>query len=199
MSENELLRSVLGKGYIEIAVHNVIVDDDTYGSCVVGIDISTNTDNPAYRVKGGGVGMVDAMFGAFREHFSSEYESLKTIELSDFKVTLTKKRAANYGSKIPGTDAYCETHLQVRNSYGRAFDFVVSSCSLVASAALVVARVVEHFLNAERAYIALHGALEDARQRNRQDLVTRYTKELAEVVKCTSYTSILEQGWKGSK
>jgi len=56
---------------------------------------------------------------------------------------------------------------------------------------------VEHFLNAERAYVALLAALRDAGERDRQDLVTRYTRELSEVVRCTSYTDLLADSQEG--
>jgi hypothetical protein len=51
---------------------------------------------------------------------------------------------------------------------------------------------VEYFVNAERAFIMLYKSRQDAKERARDDLVTRYTRELAEVVKSTSYSEVVE-------
>ena len=51
---------------------------------------------------------------------------------------------------------------------------------------------VEYFVNAERAFITLHHARMDAKERRRDDLIVRYTRELAEVVKSTSYAEVIE-------
>lgn len=192
MSDNELIRSVLGESYIEVGVASVYVDDDIQGGCEVGVSINNGSGGTVPKVKGSGVGMVDAMFSAFKSYFATEYESLDSIELQDFKVVLTKGKPAGYHlSNVPGTDAYCQAQLTIKNSYGRHFNFSSVSCSLAAATALGVAQAVEHFMNAERAYVALHAALKDAKERNRIDLITRYTREMSEVVKCTSYASVL--------
>ena len=196
MSDNELLRKVLGESYLAVEIAGMFIDDDAYGGCKV--NISTANENPVPQATGFGIGLVDAMFDAFKRHYAKEYESLESIELHDFKVTLTKKKTVRTGKPlkhhgVPGTDRHCEAIITIRNSYGRHFDFVHVSHSLTACTGRVVAQAVEHFINAERAYIALHAALRDAKERNRQDLVTRYTAELAEVVKCTSYASVLER------
>ena len=51
----------------------------------------------------------------------------------------------------------------------------------------------EYFVNSERAYITLYKALENARERNRQDLVDTYKAQMAEVVKSTSYSEVIER------
>jgi len=52
--------------------------------------------------------------------------------------------------------------------------------------------VVEYFVNAERAFVTLSHARKDALARGRADLVARYTAELAEVVRSTSYAEIID-------
>ena len=59
-------------------------------------------------------------------------------------------------------------------------------------AGVAVIAAVEYFVNAERAFITLYRSRQDARERNRDDLVTRYTEELAEVVESTSYAEVIE-------
>jgi hypothetical protein len=52
--------------------------------------------------------------------------------------------------------------------------------------------VVEYFVNAERAFMTLYRSRKDAQERHRSDLVARYTHEMAEVVKSTSYAEVIE-------
>jgi hypothetical protein len=59
------------------------------------------------------------------------------------------------------------------------------------STAKVVIAAVEYFANAERAFVTLHNARRDALARGREDLVARYTAEMAEVVKETSYAEVI--------
>ena len=63
---------------------------------------------------------------------------------------------------------------------------------MVSSAARAALASVEYFVNAERAFITLYKSRQDAQERQRHDLVTRYTSEMAEVVKSTSYAEVIE-------
>ena len=85
-----------------------------------------------------------------------------------------------------------ETEIVILNSEGRRFAFTDESRSVTASAARALIAVTEYFVNAERAFVTLSHARKDAVARGRQDLVTRYTAELAEVVKSTSYAEVIE-------
>lgn len=183
----KLIQKVLRDSYLDINVAGVAIDDDMHGGC--GVHLAVDGQD----LVGGGVGAVDAVFDALKSHYVTEYESLGTIELSDFKVTLSGKRARRMQSGVAGTDSYCECNLWISNSYGTTFDFTASDCSLAAAVARVIALGVQHFINAERAYIALHRAYEDAKERNRTDLASRYLAEMSEIVKSTSYASVLER------
>jgi len=186
-SANELIRGVLGKDYLELKVNKVIIDDDTQGKCKVYLYINGS------ELTGDGIGFVDAMFDAIKKHYAKKYESLTTIQLNDFKIVLTGKKSNHTVSKTEGTDAFCVAYLTLKNHYGTSFNFQASSCSLATAAARSIAGGSEYFINAERAYVALQRALEDAKGRNRQDLVRRYTLGLSEVVKSTSYTQVLNK------
>ena len=58
---------------------------------------------------------------------------------------------------------------------------------------------VSYFVNAERAFLTLHHARKDALDRGREDLVARYTAEMAEVVESTSYAEVIDQIRRGLK
>ena len=48
-------------------------------------------------------------------------------------------------------------------------------------------------MNSERAFIECFRALKSGREQRRQDLVERYTALMAELVKNTSYSEVIEQ------
>jgi hypothetical protein len=59
------------------------------------------------------------------------------------------------------------------------------------STARSVLACVQYFINAERAFLTLYNARRDAIARGREDLVARYTAEMAEVVEATSYAEVI--------
>ncbi len=109
--------------------------------------------------------------------------------MHDFRVT-------EAGKKDSQGKPHCQIDLRINTVQGYDFEFSASSHSLAAGSARVVASAVEFFINSEKAFIALHRALSDARERGRDDLVTRYTRELADIVKSTSYTEVITKKQK---
>jgi hypothetical protein len=138
-------------------------------------------------VEGKGVGVVDAIFSGMLDRYAREYQSLKTIQLTAFYVgaDLQTKKAA------PGVDAVGQVTLDIMNSEGRRFTFSDQSRSVTISIARAVLKVTQYFVNAERAFLTLHNARRDALARNREDLVSRYTAEMALVVESTSYAEVI--------
>ena len=185
----ELIRQVLGHDYLEHKIHKLVIDED--------VDTETSRvsltlddgQSDSIQLEGQGCGMINALLHALTERFSAEYESLKTVQFSKFVVQ------AKFDTKHErsGTDAIGEVFLTATNSEGQSFSFSDASRSLASSAARTVLAAVEYFINAERAYVTLYRALKDAKERDRTDLVTRYTRELAEVVKSTSYAEVIEK------
>ena len=180
----KLIKQVLGEDYLHLEVSTLSLRDDMCGRCNATVELVNGLT-----IQSTGVGQVNAIFNAFKDYYAEEYQSLKTIELADFSVTINKK-GREY---IDGTDAPCRVFLEIKNSGGNYFDFVDASHSLLASTGRSVAAVAEFFINSERAYVILYRALQDARERNRQDLVTRYEHELGLVVQNTSYAEVIDK------
>jgi hypothetical protein len=184
----DLIRRVLGNDFLALEVNRIVLEEDVgTGHSKVTVEMVDNRGH-GQTVEGEGVGMVDALIGGLFKRYEVEYQSLRSIELASFSVQArldTKQRRA-------GGDAVCEVTLEVRNSEGNIFAFSDTSRSVSSSTARSVIAAVEYFVNAERAFITLYKSRQDARERNRDDLVTRYTEELAEVVKSTSYAEVIE-------
>jgi hypothetical protein len=185
----ELIRRVLGSEYLELKIKHLSLTETVEQDAKSKVSITALDGDKELLVEGEGCGLVDAVWSALLARFAAEYESLKTIELSAFSID------ARLDTKThkDGLDSVGEVKLQVKNSDGLVFEFTDASRSIAASSARAVLAAVEYFVNAERAFITLHRSREDAKERSRSDLVARYTSELAEVVKSTSYAEVIEK------
>lgn len=182
----ELIKRILGQGYLELRLMRLSMEEVPELAARVVVEVSEN--GTATTIEGEGVGPIDALWGALVGRYAREYQSLKSLALAGFSVSAaieSKRRKA-------GLDALARVELAVQNSEHKRFTFHDESRSVTISAARAVIAIAEYFVNAERAFVTLFHARKDALQRGRPDLVARYTAELAEVVKSTSYAEVIE-------
>ena len=185
LEHEPLIKRVLGSNYLQLGLIKLSIDEDPTAGAIVRLTVSEGDQR--IDVEGKGVGVVDATFAALLGRYAREYQSLKSIELSGFSVAAdleTKKEHA-------GVDAVGRVMLDVTNSEGHHFTFSDASRSVTTSISRAVLAVVQYFINAERAFLTLHNARRDALARGREDLVARYTAEMAEVVEATSYAEVI--------
>jgi hypothetical protein len=186
VSEHEaLIRRVLDGNYLPLVVVHLTIDEEPGATATAKVKIKEG--DATIDVEGTGVGVVDAIYNGLLARYGREYQSLKTIQIVGFHL------AADMGSKKrqDGVDAVGKVTLDVTNSEGRHFAFTDASRSVSTSSARAVLACVEYFVNAERAFLTLYNARRDAASRGREDLVARYTAELAEVVEATSYAEVI--------
>ena len=181
----QLIKRVLGSNFLQLSLVKLNIEED--GSAGASVKVTVKEGDAPVEAEGRGVGVVDALYSAMLSRYAREYQSLKSIELAGFSV------AADMESKKAqaGVDAVGRVTLDVTNSEGRHFTFTDASRSVVSSTARSVIAAVEYFVNAERAFLTLHNARRDAIARGREDLVARYTAEMAEVVEATSYAEVI--------
>jgi hypothetical protein len=185
LEHEPLIRRVLGTNFLQLNLVKLTIDEDPTSGASVKVLVTEG--DQAVEVEGKGVGVVDALYSGLLGRYAREYQSLKTIQLVGFKVGAdmeTKKAQA-------GVDAVGRVTLDVTNSEGRHFTFSDASRSVTTSTARAVLACVQYFVNAERAFLTLHNARRDAMARGREDLVARYTAEMAEVVEATSYAEVI--------
>jgi hypothetical protein len=185
LEHEALIRRVLGTNFLEIKLVRQAFEELPEAGSTVKLTI-TESGAP-FEVEGKGVGVVDALFAALLARYGREYQSLTSIRVIGFHIAAdidTKK--ANHG-----VDAVGKVTLDATNSEGKHFSFTDASRSVTASTARTVIAMVEYFVNAERAFLTLHNARRDALARGREDLVSRYTAEMAEVVESTSYAEVI--------
>jgi len=186
-ANSELIKRVLGDSCLALQLERLIIDESADSTCSVRVVVSDGQGNRS-EVEGKGRGMVDAIFHGMLDRYAQEYQSLKSLELATFRV----EARLDTKEEKSGVDAVASVHIEVRNSEAILFSFIDESRSVATSSARAVIGVVEYFVNAERAFITLYRSRKDAQDRHRDDLVARYTHEMAEVVKSTSYAEVIE-------
>lgn len=215
-----LIRRVLGANYLELGLTRLAADeaaadpistaDETAGAHApahasdrpadraISVKLSINEKRAGLEavveVEGEGAGLVHATYAAVLSRYGREYQSLHSIQVVEYAVIADV--AGSGGRSRKSVDAVGEAigkvTIEALNSEGRRFTFGDSSRSVTASTARAVLAMVQYFLNAERAFITLDHARRDAIERGREDLVSRYTAEMAEVVESTSYAEVIE-------
>ena len=185
LEHEPLIRRVLGDNFLQLRLVRLVIDEQPDGGTSVKITVAERDQN--VDIEGKGVGAVDAMYACLLDRYAREYQSLRTLRLTGFHVGAdleTKKGLA-------GVDAVGKVTLDVTNSEGKHFVFTDASRSMTSSTGRAVLAMVQYFINAERAFVTLHNARRDALARGREDLVARYTAEMAEVVESTSYAEVI--------
>lgn len=185
MEHEQLIRRVLGTNFLDLKFGRLVVDEDPDAGTSVRLTVVEGDGR--HEVEGKGVGIIDALHAGLLARYAREYQSLTTIRLIGFHVSAdieTKKGSS-------GVDAVAQVTVDVSNSEGKHFAFTDASRSMITSSARVVIAMTQYFMNAERAFVTLYNARRDALQRGREDLVTRYTREMSEVVESTSYADVI--------
>lgn len=186
MEHEALIRRVLGANFLDLKLGKLAVEEDPEAGTTT-VKLSVIEGESHHDVEGKGVGVVDAIHAGLLARYAREYQSLTTLRLIGFHVAAdieTKKAQA-------GVDAVAKVTVDVSNSEGKHFSFSDASRSVISSSARVVIAMTQYFMNAERAFVTLYNARRDALARGREDLVSRYTREMAEVVESTSYAEVI--------
>lgn len=181
-----LAREILHDNYVHLSLERLEMVEDKDG--VNAKATLTRSGGGDIDIEGKGVGLIDAFFDGIIRRFADEYPSLRTIAVSDFRVG-----SGFDGAQGRRSDAVAVATLRVRNSEGVEFQFERKTPSVTRSSVRVALDALTFFINSERAYVQLHLALKDAKDRRRSDLVEKYRGQMAVLVTATSYSEVIER------
>jgi hypothetical protein len=186
----KFMRELLGEGYTHLHVNRVLIEEDLEKkSTAINCEVTDEPTGESFVIAGKGVGLVNAFFQGMVDRFANDYPSLKTIRFSSFSVQAHLDTKQDYA----GTDSEGEVTLQVANSEGKLFRFTHVSRSVIGSAIITTLLGLEYFINSEKAFVSMYHALKDAKERNRSDLIQRYTDRMALLVQNTSYSEVINK------
>lgn len=185
---HSIIKNILSNDYVflnfdEICIKEDIRNEKTHITCKV------TAQDESFLVDATGDGVVDALFTALLEKFSSsKFLSLEELVLEGFSIE------AQFNSKIrkiSRTDSAVEARLLVKNGVNTEFIFRHVSASIISAAIYVIKEAFEYFINSELAVEVLYVGISDAQKRNRVDIANNYTSQLSELVKNVCYSSKL--------
>ena len=170
-------------------VRSQCAEDFAGGTCRLEATVKVSTLDGPIEVVGDGVGVVDAFFGALQARFAPEHPSISSLRFTSFAVRGLLEESGDGA----GANAHAKVTIGITNAYGTEFEFTQVTPSVGRSTLQAVADAVSYFVNSERAYVTMYRALEHYRSEGRADLVAKYTRRLAEMVRNTSYSEVIER------
>jgi len=184
-----LIREVLEGSYYNVAINKLDISEDLVNDSTK-VDCLLSLGDKKYPIKGEGRGIVDALFGSILHTLKKEYVSLENITLQDFLVTVDLNKFWRKKSK---TDAKVEAVIFVNNRQGQTFLFRHTCRSMISASVSCVTKMVEYYVNSERAVVHLKTCIKDSAKRSRGDLTERFTSELSELVRNMSYEKTIKK------
>jgi len=179
-----IVQEVLNENYISLQIKNFALKEDLeHDKSLVTCQLLLGEEE--ILVEGQGSGVVDALFCTIIKELSIQYSSLNNIQLVDFIMKVTPEK------KGIGSNGFVSIDLAVRNGRGNKTHFLHKSRSIIGTVIQVVQKCIEYFINSELTIIQLKKSLQNANERNRMDLVTKYTRMMSELVKNMPYNNIL--------
>jgi len=183
-----IIKEVLGAEYINLFITNfVLSENDEQQISNIFCDIKFSNEWKDEQIEGHGTGAVNALVNGMMKTFSQKFFSLEQVELDDFAVRV------KFASNRRSTDAPVEIKLILRNKRNQRIYFHATSRSMVIAAVSVIRKAFEYLINAERAILQLREDIAYATLRNRQDLASKYTKQMTELVRILSYESAIKK------
>jgi hypothetical protein len=186
---DQLAREVLGDSYVHFRLDRISMEEDVLAESVrIKATVSRSGSDETVELDGEGVGLIDAFMDGVVVRFAEEYPSLKTIKIADFSLG-----AGFDAAKGRQSDAMAVAELAIENSGGTRFTFTHSAASVTRSSVRAALDALTFFINSERAYVQLHLALKDAKERRRSDLVEKFRSQMGTLVSATSYSEVIER------
>jgi hypothetical protein len=169
-----MILDVLGKDYESLSLLGMSINEDAQNQeSSINYEIKHNDDVIAVK-EAVGQGATDAFFKSISHHFK-HLSSIETMQLKSFDV-----RADLLGSQT-GTDAKVSVKTEFCNGYQCA-TFSCSDYSIITACCRCMLEAIEYFLNSESAFKKMKLIIEDAKGRNRADIVSKYEYKLASLV-----------------
>ena len=128
-------------------------------------------------------GFVDGVFRSCYRIFEKDYPSLSSIKLHDYKVKPNFMKAKTHS----GSDAKVEVTVMMEVKDHGIAEFSSVSRSILYSSFDAILKVFQFYVNCEIAFHKLQLILEDARQRNRGDIVQSCVLDLSKLTEVNTY------------
>ena len=185
-----LMREILQDDYVELEVESYVLREEVAReTCHISCKMR-NGHEEGMVVEGEGVGVIDALFHGLRDRMASQYPSLSSIRFSQFDI---HGIIAGHEQQGPDLKSEAQATVGIVNSEGKEFVFQSKARSVSQAGVKATMAAAEYFVNSERTFVRLYEILRHYRDEGRTDLVEKYTDLMAQVVRNTSYSEVVER------
>lgn len=130
-----------------------------------------------------GQGFIDCLFSGCLEYYVDKYHSVANIELEDVKLEPLIKNYKN----TRGSDALINLCFKVKICNHGTFEFNTKSRSIINSSYTAVLETFQFYINCHRAFYKIKDILENAKSRNRGDIVQACLSDLSCLTEMNNY------------
>ena len=148
------------------------------------LQIQGDIKSPIHVIELEAKGFVDGIFKACHKTFLEEFSSLENIKLVDYKLVPKFKKE---NSKT-GSDASVEVSVAMEIRDHGIAEFNSSSRSILYSSLVATLEAFEFYINCEKTFKKIKLILEDAKQRNRGDIVQSCISDLSKLTEVNTYS-----------
>jgi len=187
----QLVRECLGNGYIKLNLINKLQVVEDIESSTTDIVCEIQKNDETFLIEGSGKGPVDALYSSLSKKLSDEYYSLTNFHFLEFGIRADLLKRNRYS--WPGSNAYVESVLVIRNNDGDDFVFRAVAQSVINASLASALNAVEYFINLEEAVIRIHHAILDAKKRKRSDLINNHTMKMIQLVDKGAYEETIRK------
>ena len=182
---NKIIESVLGERKVTVFIGNFVLrekdrEKQSHVTCNLVLEDKT------IKIKGSGYGAIDALYNSIVEKLEKEYCSLRSVKFEDFSMRVKLK----HGRRWNRSDAPVEIKLVLRSKAKNNLYFSAESSSLMVAAVAVIRKAIVFLINSELAVKQLQKDIRSASERNRPDLVSKYTLQLSDMVHVANYEEL---------
>ena len=179
-SAHKAIKEFLKEDYLEIIINKFAFSDNFQKKAsIVRVEFVEKEANETrtFKIRKQGNGAIDALFKSLLKHYSRKYKSLNHISFKGFEVSPDFKK-----TKTSGSDAMAEVKVVFSDSADELMTFYNKNSSVLSATVLTIVKAFEFYINYEKAYSKLKILIEDAKDRDRGDLLQRYTYQLSCII-----------------
>lgn len=186
-SNRSTMHEILSDDYKEVELSSVQVYEEIDNN-QTSIMSELKIGDEQYDINSSGKGSVDALWSGISSVIEdeSEYEILEDVEFLGYRA-----EAEPIAEDLISTESEVEVRLDMSKASGY-ITFHQKSHSVLEATLLCFTQVIEYLLNSEKAFKRTQELLESAKDRNRQDLVRKYTNTLSELTKVFPHSNLDE-------
>lgn len=183
----EIIQKVLGEtktrlSPVSITVSESLQDDFTITDFSFNLSIGPSTETVALDNQKG-KGFVDGVFTGLHSYFVDKYSSLERIRLADYNVNPIMSNS----KKSMGTDAQASVLLSVTADLHGLAEFRHTSRSMIYSSFSAALEAFQFYVNCDRTFDKIQLFIEDARERNRGDIISECIYDLSKLTEVNNY------------